>query len=1535
MSKNVSLFICSLLIFCQAAVALAELLPLTVNWSYSGAAVSYILYKDGVQVCISSDSALQEMTCEVFIEDVPMVFTLSAVDVDGVESPQSAPYTLNPPVKDAFGNYIPQPSIDVDRTSGTVPLPVSFDASGSVDVLGSIVSFLWDFGDGDIGSGALINHTFATSGSYIVTLSVEDNDGAVAETTVTINVTSAGTPLAAPNVAPVAVLTATPLPNLPSRIGFDAYSSSDSDGTITTFSWDFGDGDTAVGEYVEHEFLTVGDYTVILTIVDDGGASAQDQMIISVVDPPLANTPPVAALSASTVQHRLHFDWDFAAGLDLAGFNLYQNGIKICSVADPTARQTDCLAYVDSGIVEYWLTSYDVNGVESGPSQIFVFDSALLQPSGATGDAPLPVFFSSGGTFDTDGTIVSYEWDFGDGAVAAGVTAQHTFDLPGIYTVTLTVTDDAGDRAQAITAITVTGEVNEPPVATAASFVTDEDKLITATLSGADPEGRALTYVLTGNGSLGTATITNPVQGVFTYVPQAGVSGSDSFSFKVNDGVQDSQPAHVAITVNSVNELPVAQASSISTQEDQPIRGVLAATDGDGDKLTYLLVTNPGHGTATLDAATGAFIYTPTVNANGVDSFTFAANDGTGNSAAAVVTVTILPVNDSPVAGNDSAVTQEDTAVTIDLAGNDSDVDGDTLSYSLDVLPTNGTVTLSGAVAVYEPGMNFNGSDQFSYVVSDPAGLTATAQVAVTITSVNDDPIAAFTSNAFVTSGERLFHVEWEYPQDATVAGFRLYLDGLKVCETFDPAARSLDCVVATETTEAQIALTAFDSSNIETTPVEITAPLGALLRSGVNEGLMPLTLIFDASSSTDSDGSVSSYEWDFGDGIQASGQRVEHLFNNSGVFVVQLTVSDDAGGRSTSQQPINVTKLNAAPVALIMDFLTAEDTVLNSVLTASDPDNDILTYTIVRQPSNGQLSLLSTDGSQFTYSPNSNYHGTDSFTYKVNDGTVDSDTAIATITITPVNDLPVAEADAASTDEDTPVTIDVLANDSDVDGDSLAVGSVSPAGNGTVELVGSIVTYRPNQNYNGADSFTYEVSDGKGGSVQGSVFVTVQAVNDMPSVSAVAVVTREDMPTTGQLSASDPDNDTLRYYVVGDTTNGKVGIVDPTSPQFIYSPNQDFNGTDSFTYKVNDGLVDSSVATVNITITSVNDAPVALADTVSTDEDTAVTIDVLANDSDVDGNMLSFIGVSTGKHGSVSQAGASIIYTPEENFNGMDAFSYIIGDGHGGSANAIVTVTVVPVNDAPVVPPLASTTVSGVMSVIDVLQSATDVDGDALTVASVAASMNASAVIVDGRVEYTANPGFWGDDNLTYMISDGKGGQTSGAVVITVEQPMSLITFSWDFDATVSVSGFNFYRNGTKICATNESSRREFKCTAPVLEGPQSFAITAVDGAGVETTLSNLIQYGVAALPIIEPQPLPVADPRQLITYVWTYTGDSSNLAGFKLYVDGATICETSDPAARTLSCTIPQTTASKVFTLTSIDTSGVESAFSNSIQY
>lgn len=281
-------------------------------------------------------------------------------------------------------------------------------------------------------------------------------------------------------------------------------------------------------------------------------------------------------------------------------------------------------------------------------------------------------------------------------------------------------------------------------------------------------------------------------------------------------------------------------------------------------------------------------------------------------------------------------------------------------------------------------------------------------------------------------------------------------------------------------------------------------------------------------------------------------------------------------------------TASNNSPIANIAQASGNEDTPFLITLTGSDADLDPLTFSIVSGPAAGQLGSstpVSATSSQILYTPDTNYFGQDSFTFKANDGMDDSAPATAYLTINPVNDPPQAQDNIISLDEDATSTVAVLANDHDIDLDILSISSFSQGQHGTVAGSGPALIYAPSPNYSGQDSFTYSITDGHGGTAQ---------------------------------------------------------------------------------------------ATVNITVNPVNDPPLAVNDSAETNQNQAVSIAVLANDSDPEGDPVSISGFSQPTHGSVSQNNSQLVYTPSSGFHGQDSFTYTIMDSNQASATAEVDITVV-----------------------------------------------------------------------------------------------------------------------------------------------------------------------------------------------------------------------------------------------------------------
>lgn len=374
-------------------------------------------------------------------------------------------------------------------------------------------------------------------------------------------------------------------------------------------------------------------------------------------------------------------------------------------------------------------------------------------------------------------------------------------------------------------------------------------------------------------------------------------------------------------------------------------------------------------------------------------------------------------------------------------------------------------------------------------------------------------------------------------------------------------------------------------------------------------------------------------------------------------------------------------------------------------------------------------------------------------------------------------NRVPVAVDDSATTDEDMAVTFAVLTNDSDPDGDALSVASTSTPANGSVVIeADDQLTYTPDADFNGVDSFTYTVADALGITATGTVTVTVNPVNDDPLALNGSFATGEDQPVVVTLTGSDVDGDSLSFAIVNAPTNGSLSAitsVTATTAEVTYTPGVNVKGSDSFTFTVNDGTVTSVAATIDIAIAAEGDAPTANDDTATTDEDTPVIIDAIANDTDPDtGDVIEILSTTQPANGSVSiQADGTLEYTPATDFNGSDSFSYTIRDRSGLSDSATVNVTVNAVNDPPVARDDAAIANDTDPFTFGVLTNDSDADGDSLTVTSITAMPAEGNLVIeaDNTLTYTPNAGHSGSDSFTYEVQDPSGAAATATVSMSV----------------------------------------------------------------------------------------------------------------------------------------------------------------------
>jgi VCBS repeat-containing protein len=342
-----------------------------------------------------------------------------------------------------------------------------------------------------------------------------------------------------------------------------------------------------------------------------------------------------------------------------------------------------------------------------------------------------------------------------------------------------------------------------------------------------------------------------------------------------------------------------------------------------------------------------------------------------------------------------------------------------------------------------------------------------------------------------------------------------------------------------------------------------------------------------------------------------------------------------------------------------------------------ADADGDALTASVVSGPAHGTVTV-NANGS-LIYVPATNYNGFDSFTYKTNDGTSDSNIATVSISVAPVNDPPVAVNNSLSVNEDTILSVaapGVLADDADVDGNTLTAILVSSPIHGSLTLnTNGSLTYTPAANYNGTDSFTYKARDGAVDSNVATVSITILPANDAPVATSKSTSVNEDANTAITLSGTDLDGNSLAFTIV---TPPARGTLTGTLPNLTYRGVLNYNGPDSFTYRANDGTVDSTnIATVTITVNPVNDAPVAQNGSVTTRKKTTVSGQAIA--TDVDGNALTYRITTLPTRGTVTinPATGAFSYRPYNGSTGADSFQFRANDGTVDSGVGIITITI------------------------------------------------------------------------------------------------------------------------------------------------------------------------------------------------------------------------------------------------------------------
>ena len=1131
------------------------------------------------------------------------------------------------------------------------------------------------------------------------------------------------------------------------------------------------------------------------------------------------------------------------------------------------------------------------------------------------------------------------------------VTYTPNAGFSGTDSFTYVATDGADTSNVATVTVTVAPQVNVPPVAVddTASTAFETAVLIDVLGNDNDPDNFP--------GPLAVDSVTQGTNGAVlnnggdvTYTPDAGFSGTDSFTYVATDGADTSNVATVTVTVApQVNVPPVAVDDTASTAFETAVLIDVLGNDNDPDNFPGpLAVDSVTQGTngAVLNNG-GDVTYTPNAGFSGTDSFTYVATDGADTSNVATVTVTVAPqVNVPPVAVDDTASTAFETAVLIDVLGNDNDPDNFPGPLAVDSVTqgTNGAVLNNGGDVTYTPDAGFSGTDSFTYVATDGADTSNVATVTVTVApQVNVPPVAVddTASTAFETAvlidvlGNDNDPDNFPGPLavDSVTQGTNgaVLNNGGDVTYTPNAGFSGTDSFTYVATDGA-------DTSNVATVTVTVAPQVNVppvAVDDTASTAFETAVLIDVLGNDNDPDNfpgplAVDSVTQGTNGAVLNNGGDVTYTPNAgfSGTDSFTYVATDGADTSNVATVTVTVApQVNVPPVAVDDTASTAFETaVLIDVLgNDNDPDNfpGPLAVDSVTQGTNGAVL---NNGGDVTYTPDAGFSGTDSFTYVATDGADTSNVATVTVTVAPqVNVPPVAVDDTASTAFETAVLIDVLGNDNDPDNfpGPLAVDSVTQGTNGAVLNNGGDVTYTPNAGFSGTDSFTYVATDGADTSNVATVTVTVAPQVNVPPV-AVDDTASTAFETAVLIDVLGNDNDPDNFpgpLAVDSVTQGTNGAVLNNGGDVTYTPDAGFSGTDSFTYVATDGADTSNVATVTVTVApQVNVPPVAVDDTASTAFETAVLIDVLGNDNDPDNfpGPLAVDSVTQGTNGAVLNNGGDVTYTPDAGFSGTDSFTYVATDGADTSNVATVTVTVAPqVNVPPVAVDDTASTAFETAVLIDVLGNDNDPDNfpGPLAVDSVTQGTNGAVLNNGGDVTYTPDAGFSGTDSFTYVATDGADTSNVATVTVTVAPQVNVPpvavddTASTAFETAVLIDVLgndndpdNFpgplavdsVTQGTNGAVLNNGGDVTYTPNAG-FSGTDSFTYVATDGADTSNVATVTVTVGPAPADI-DVSPLALVFGPVTVGQSGALTTSISNLGGFDLEITGLGLVGSTD---------------------------------------
>lgn len=875
------------------------------------------------------------------------------------------------------------------------------------------------------------------------------------------------------------------------------------------------------------------------------------------------------------------------------------------------------------------------------------------------------------------------------------------------------------------------------------------------------------------------------INGTFTYTPNAGYTGSDSFQYYVVDHCGLYAISTVYLTVVGPNLNPTANDQTITTlSEDAAFNGSLLplVSDPENDAITFTLLSAPSSGNLQL-LSNGTYTYTPLPNFTGNVSFTFNACDVVGQCDQGIVNLTINNVdNDPPQLSNDNKILNEDSTGLINANTNDFDDTG-SLTYSIYSQPSNGIATLINANGQfsYTPNANFFGFDSFVVQACDGVNC-ATSIVNLQVNGINDAPAAlpfVITISEDTNTGGSITSITdaepnalvFSTPGGNTIAGLTINSNG---SYTYVAPANYF----GTQTINIQ----GCDPQGLCATAVL------SLVVNAVNDLPVATDDNFTVSEDQPLTGNLSNGEYDIeGNSLtyaalqQPSNGALNLNINGQFTYTpntqwfgnetITINVCDAQNGCTATSLSIAVNPVNDIPIAVPAAIITNEDNSVSGNLNAytSDIETAMLTYSIQNTPATG--SLIVSPSGIFTYTPAANYFGTVNASYQACDDANACVTGFISIQVTSINDAPLAQNVNITINEDQTAS-GIASGISDVDHSNLTITVLQGAQNGTFNLTNAgAYSYVPNTNYFGAETIVYSVCDPLGLCASGNISITISSVEDLPQASGESLAVIEGNTLSNDVSTNDfdGDGDVLIYSTLNAAINGVLNF--NSDGTFNYLPNTGFLGNESISYIVCDDNGNCASAVLSIDVLTSNTAPIALAIAQEINEDESISANLISNVVDAEGGVFLFTTVQAPQFGELQWLGnGNYIYTPALNYFGSDSFMYSVCDNGGLCAESQVSLTIESVNDAPIASISYTETNEDETLVQNIGLGDSDAEGDAMSYEIMVTALHGVANLSsDGELVYEPSANYWGTDSIRYQICDAFGACTENTINLIV----------------------------------------------------------------------------------------------------------------------------------------------------------------------